>query len=884
MTTPVNSQNPAVVNTEAQVPSSHTGFSLPDISKMTRWQAGHAYMAAGVAVFPVDGKMPVKTSSGQRARWSEMSATDTAMADQWAKGYWNPAGESSEHRKGLGIDCGKSGIVVIDVDRPEEVPPAWRGILRMAPFVSTDSTDLRRGHYYFAQPEGGIGCPKAPWGEVKGIGGYVILPPSPHAAADREWPDKQTPEKKYRASARYLQVRAGLLHPLPELIANTFGEHRDAKAAASEGEIAAFVEKCRGAADQYLLGNIVRAFYAKTGDGEGRHPTMQACLVWAAKASAGGLIPADLAHDTLESAFIDVKGDEAFPTEFEDMWEWAIGQATEEEIAAFMTARAQRRMEYLAEHAEVTPEAPDEDLWAGIVDSLNMVIEDPEHMEDEPTPERRQPATTEDGGLILPAPSKPYNVGEDLQTLYWMKDGKSTLRHWRGDWMMWNGACWKPVQIDDFNAMVYKRVVKSSYYLETKNDGPKLKPWDATKSKITNLEHALRALCNLPAGVEPGEWIGTADRSRVGNVIACANGLLRVKDRRMAAHDPDFFNFSALPFDYESQARCPQWEAFLTEVFAHDPQAIKTLQEWFGYVVSGRTDLHKMFQIIGPPRSGKGTIGRILEEIVGKGNYCGPTLDGMTKDFGLAALISSSLAIIGDARLDGRRSGEIVERLLSLSGGDTLNIGRKYKEDWKGKVPARIMLLSNEVPNFGDTAGALPKRWISIQTVKGHLGSEDTTLEERLKTELSGILNWALDGLDRINANNAFTEAESGIEIAAIQSEGASPYKEFGEEMCVVDESGTDTDCFTTKTELAAHFAAWSEQNGYGEEGSGMRMNIPAFTRRLKAAYPHVQTTNQKRRINGRLVPVYAGIKVKNPISLLTPTITPPSYVQHHME
>jgi putative DNA primase/helicase len=839
-------------------------------------------MAAGISVFPVDGKMPVKTASGLRAKWSEQSTTDTAMAIQWTKGYWNPAGETSEHRKGIGIDCGKSGVVVIDVDRPSEVPQAWWGILNMVPFTSTDSGENGRGHYYFAQPEDGIGCPKAPWGEVKGIGGYVILPPSPHAAADLQWPDKQTPEKKYRASARYLQTRSGPLHPLPALIAGAFGEHRQAKSAASVDEISAFVERCRGGTDQYLLGNIAKTFFTKTDNGEGRHPTMQACLVWAAKAAAGGLIPADLAHDTLESAFIKVKGDEAFPTEFEDMWEWAIGQATQEETAAFMAARAEHQLAYEAEREDTIPQDPNEDIWLGIVSSFHLE-EDPEYAEGEPAPERPKPVTTDDGGLILPAPSKPYNVGEDLQTLYWMKDGKSTLRHWRGDWMMWTGTCWKPVQTDDFNAMIYKRVVKSSYYLETKKDGPKLKPWDPTKSKITNLEHAMRALCNLPAVVEPGSWIGQVDRSSMGTVVSCANGLLRVKDRRLAAQDPDFFNFSALPFDYISQAGCPQWEAFLARTFEHDPAAILTLQEWFGYVVSGRTDLQKMFQIIGPPRSGKGTIARVLEQIVGDGNYCGPTLAGMMKDFGLASLVSTSLAIIGDARLQGRGTGEIVERLLSLSGGDTLNIGRKYKEDWKGKVPARIMLLSNEIPNFGDSAGAIPKRWISIQTRESHYGKEDITLGDKLKTELSGILNWALDGLDRLTAKGDFTETVSGKEVFDLQSEGASPVAEFAEEMCTIDPTATDEDCWVVKSDLVRHFDHWMQTKGYGESDT----NVPRFSRMLKSVFPGVKVSNCKRRINNSKIPVYVGIKLNNPMGLLVPLNSIPSlpdYVQDRME
>lgn len=885
MTTPVNSQNSALVNTEGQIPSGSKGTSLPDVEKLTRSQAAHAYMAAGIFVFPVDGKMPVKTASGQRARWSEQSTADTEAADQWAKGYWNPGGENSEHRKGLGIDCGKSGVVVVDVDRPDEVPPAWRGILRMAPFVSTDAADLRRGHYYFSQPEGGIGCPKAAWGEIKGIGGYVILPPSPHAAADQTWPDKQTPEKKYRSTARYLQVRHGRLSPLPALIADTFGEHRDARAAASADEIASFVEKCRGSSDQYLLGNIIKSFHTLTDRGEGRHPTMQACLVWAAKAAGGGLIPADLAHDSLESAFIQVKGDEAFPTEFEDMWEWAIGQATEEEVASFMTARAERQMGYEADRDAVPLDPYEEDMWGGLMLNMTEVAEDPEHTEDEnaaPPPNDGPSRQRIEAGQLAP-PSVPREAAKDIRSMYWLHEGKPTMRHWRGQWMQWTGAHWDEIDKNDLVALLYEFTGDAVYAKVTKEETKNV-PWNPTKSKITNLEHALAALLNLNAKTETGAWIGGFDGSVHGTTVAVANGLLRVKDRRLAPHTPDFFNISSTPYDYVSGAECPQWLAFLEDIFEHDPGAAGVLQEWFGYVVSGRTDLQKMFQIIGPKRSGKGTIARILQAMVGEANCCGPQMSALTTDFGMTGFVKSTLAVIGDARLAGRGTGEIVERLLSVSGEDTVQINRKYKDPWQGRVPARIMLLSNITPNFGDDGGALPSRFISLTTVKDRSGKEDVTLEGRLLTELAGILNWALDGLDRLEKTNRFSGTAAGTEILEMQNEGASPTKEFGTEKCTMDESLKDENCWVTKTVLAAHFEAWTEQHGYGEEGKGMRTNIPAFSRKIKAAFPWVKVTNQKRRVNGVKVPVYVGIKLTDALTLLTPTITSPAYTQPDIE
>jgi hypothetical protein len=72
--------------------------------------------------------------------------------------------------------------------------------------------------------------------------------------------------------------------------------------------------------------------------------------------------------------------------------------------------------------------------------------------------------------------------------------------------------------------------------------------------------------------------------------------------------------------------------------------------------------------------------------LIGKQNVAGPTLNSLGGDFGLAPLIGRPLAIISDARFVGKNSNIVVERLLSISGEDTLTVNRKYRDQWTGKL------------------------------------------------------------------------------------------------------------------------------------------------------------------------------------------------------
>jgi hypothetical protein len=333
--------------------------TVPPVNGLTRADAARAFMGfAGMAVFPVNGKEPAR-ENGRCIAWSERSTTELDVVTTWEKGWLNPASERTRHRKGIALDCGKSGMVVIDVDRPDAVPVAWWPELESAPFHGTDSGDPRRGHYLFRQPAEPVGCPKEAWGEVKGMGGYVVLPPSPHASADPEWPGGQTPPKKYRSTARYRQVRHGPVPFLPPLIADSFGEWRQAQAAADAGTVAAALLDWEGCEDPDLLGQIIKRFRGDVEAGHGRHPSMIGRMCWAVRSAQAGLIPGQLAHDTLESVFAEVKP-EAMPDEFEDMWAWAMGQLTDtsaaETRAKWTERQAARSIPRQASGQESTPD------------------------------------------------------------------------------------------------------------------------------------------------------------------------------------------------------------------------------------------------------------------------------------------------------------------------------------------------------------------------------------------------------------------------------------------------------------------------------------------------------------------------------------------------
>lgn len=336
-----------------------------------------------------------------------------------------------------------------------------------------------------------------------------------------------------------------------------------------------------------------------------------------------------------------------------------------------------------------------------------------------------------------------------------------------------------------------------------------------------------------------GRPAGVARRRRgppPGEVVACANGLLHVTTRELYDHDPRYFTRVAVPFAYEPDGSDPErWLTFLDELWRDDAEAVAAMQEWFGYVISGRIDPHKILLLVGPIRSGKGTIARVLTALVGRPNVAGPTLASLGTNFGMSPLLAKTLAVVSDARL-GAGSDTVVERLLSISGEDAITVDRKYREPWTGHLGTRFVIISNELPNFGDASGAIASRFVVLEARQSWFGRENVRLTGELYAELPGILRWALDGLDRLTETNRFTAVSSSADAIAALADMVSSIGAFVRECCLVGPAFE-----APVRQLYEAWKGWCARNGHYHAGT-----LQTFGRDLRAVAPGLRVVQHR--------------------------------------
>ena len=199
-----------------------------------------------------------------------------------------------------------------------------------------------------------------------------------------------------------------------------------------------------------------------------------------------------------------------------------------------------------------------------------------------------------------------------------------------------------------------------------------------------------------------------------------------------------------------------------------------------------------------------------LENYLGRdaeGNVAAPTTGGLAGNFGLQPLIGKSVGLVSDARFSGDGIQTVVERLLCISEEDALTIDRKHMTSVTMKLPTRFTFLTNELPRFTDSSGALAGRFLILQMNRSFYGQEDPNLSARLLDEIPGILHWAIDGWKRLRKRGHFVQPSSVEEAIQELEDLSSPVGAFVREKCMF---GSGYRCDLNDDYSNPHWSVWA--------------------------------------------------------------------------
>jgi putative DNA primase/helicase len=316
------------------------------------------------------------------------------------------------------------------------------------------------------------------------------------------------------------------------------------------------------------------------------------------------------------------------------------------------------------------------------------------------------------------------------------------------------------------------------------------------------------------------------------DVISCRNGLLQISTGELYGSTAQFFTRSALPIDFDPDALCPLWLKFLEEVFEGNVELILLVQQMFGYLLTSDTSHQKIFYFNGVPGSGKSTIMRVLDALIGEKNICNPSIADLAERSTLNDMTGSTLAKITDMNTSNVvHLSEAASNMNRISGGDPVHVFRKFKEGINVKMGVRFLMAGNTFPNFGQYANALRRRLLVIPFNKSFEDNPDTELSDKLIAELPGILNWALEGLISLRTAGKFIEPAASLDAKADILNSGDPVRSF-----VADECDLSPALSVNKDVAFARYLQHCAANGVK-----MPLTKENFVRSLKTAFNGVR-------------------------------------------
>ncbi len=409
---------------------------------------------------------------------------------------------------------------------------------------------------------------------------------------------------------------------------------------------------------------------------------------------------------------------------------------------------------------------------------------------------------------------------------YFSKDFKtSTLIFYSGTFYHWDGKMYSPQDKNVLKSKIRKFFV---HITDTNKE-----PFRVTKHFISEVLEALIAEVIVSTSLKAPFFRNNNEERKQDNYISFSNGLLDLSLWRMTPHTPDYINFSSVPHPYLDSCDEPvALSKFLNSVWPADPESIYAIQEWIGLILTSITSYQKALMIIGPPRSGKGTLGRLISLLIGTENITSPTMSGLGQHFGLASLINKNVAIISDARFNERSPNvnAFVENVLRITGEDSISIPRKNKEDYEGRLICRLLLFSNELPLFNDASNAVSNRFIVLHMKNSFLGNEDIDLDKKLSAEVNQIISWGTKGLRRLINRGYLVQPKSSLSLMDQLGELTSPIQSFVETEC---EIGLEHSI--SKKVLFQKWSNWCVENNIRNYGSSA-----IFGKMLRARYTEV--------------------------------------------
>jgi len=357
-------------------------------------------------------------------------------------------------------------------------------------------------------------------------------------------------------------------------------------------------------------------------------------------------------------------------------------------------------------------------------------------------------------------------------------------------------------------------------------------------------------------------------------LIPVENGILNIETKKLHDFTPHKFFFSKINAFYNENATCPNIIKFIKSIVANDDD-VKTIQEILGFSLLRDYKFEKGFMFHGEyGRNGKSKLISIFRHFLGASNCASISLEDIEKDqFSIINLHNKLVNISPDLSEHAIKNTGMYK---SLTGRDTVNANRKGQSHVQFENYAKMIFACNELPLVNNFSTAFSLRWVMIDfpfkflpqheldsmTDKENCFLQDTEILKNLllEEEMSGLLNWAIEGLKRVSKRNRFSNETNSNTVRKNWLRKSNSVSAFIEDMIEVD-----YDKHMTKQDFRRYYHDYCKHNKIRQMGDkAIKVTLSK----------ELGVIDSNMSFGGTRTYVWDGIKLKNsPLSLNTNTI-----------
>lgn len=270
------------------------------------------------------------------------------------------------------------------------------------------------------------------------------------------------------------------------------------------------------------------------------------------------------------------------------------------------------------------------------------------------------------------------------------------------------------------------------------------------------------------------------------NLLCLENGIFDIENNTLRPHNPDIVFLNKLPIVYNENADCPNFKKFLEQIVETDD--IVNIQEFFGYCLWRDHQFHTAFLLYGSGSNGKSTLISSLKSMLGSNNVASIPIQRLCQDkFATANLYGRLANLYSDLSKNAIYDTGMFKL---VTGGDLITAERKFGHPFNFVNYSKQIFSCNEIPESRDDSDAFYRRWQIIMFSNTFQNEEkDVNMLSKITTpeELSGMFNWAVEGLKRLLENGKFTNEKCAEIMRDLYVMKSNSVRAFVEKCCEQD-------------------------------------------------------------------------------------------------